>query len=1206
MKNKFYILFVLFLFAGTGIINAQYGVDPSLRRIGYHTGNRIGISFYNDGQIAGNNQGTDIRGEWPLGSGDNYIGDVIPLIGVEFEYDDLSGGVPDTLNSVIISRGPRKFQGNEKHPVFGYFRGWNPISGFINPNAESVAMSHLTESWPIGGWGDPGGFPEVTGYVDEEGNTEWWGYFGRGIENADQESYFVAFDQSDDEFNIIDANNDVIGGFIPDTTDLKRHGMGLQLRQRGFQWSSFLAEDVIFWLYDIKNEGTYTFKKANFGTVAGTLVGGDGDSGDDYAFFDSQDWITYSWDSDNSGNRGQEVGYVGYAFLESPGNPFDGIDNDGDAPDAGATYFQQSDFEEVTYNAGDRIVLIDPVSYERSYFSITAGTDTTLYSLGKAFHVYPGMTLREGHIAGTTNGVNVPDASAVDGFDNDLDGIIDENEAIHYAARIVNEQDPLKYHDYSTSLVVNNLLIDERRDNDIDEDGDWDPNYDDLGQDGLGPEDDGYPGPDFGEGDGVPTQGEPNFGRTDPHESDQIGLTGFNFFVIDREPEMDDDADLWVRMTPGRFDKAFNTQAVDGDFIYSSGYFPLPSANEALDVSGVERFSVALLFGEDEDDVFNNKNIVQQIYDAGYKFPQPPAKPTVRLAQEDGNVVVYWDGSLSENTRDFITKENDFQGYKIYRATDAGFQDSRQITNATGVLSFDKPIAQYDLQDEYSGFYYPTPELLEQVGGVTFFLGDNTGIINKYVDSTVIPGQTYYYAVCAYDYGSDSLGIFPSENSKYIFRENTGEVTVDINTGVITPGLRPAGYVSPDNTEFIKGETYRATGIAVIELVDDESVKDGYSYEVQFTDSTAQKLTESWSLIDLQRPDSVYIPLINESYLVDPMDSVAIPQGEDTIYVNSIKVGVTGEYYVASYDTLVNHSTLFSGETPIFDGFRMQFQNDWVVRIDTAKSGWDGVPDSSKPTSVEVNVYYAGPMDYHKPYNGVGVPNDYVIEFYDEVVGRSLLDSVKTTSTRYSIVQPQDITFKVKNITTGEYVDVVFSRSGSQSDSYTIRLKEEIDGALKNTWRFNFSYSGFSDLPSEGVYRLSTLKPFSSLDSFRFTMIGAGIDNEQAKIDLDNIKVVPNPYVVTHQAEAKLLSSQTSGRGEREIRFTKVPPGSKISIFTVRGDLINTLYQEDLYVGDVFWNLRSDENIDVAFGVYVFVVEAPNIGTKIGKFALIK
>ncbi len=43
-----------------------------------------------------------------------------------------------------------------------------------------------------------------------------------------------------------------------------------------------------------------------------------------------------------------------------------------------------------------------------------------------------------------------------------------------------------------------------------------------------------------------------------------------------------------------------------------------------------------------------------------------------------------------------------------------------------------------------------------------------------------------------------------------------------------------------------------------------------------------------------------------------------------------------------------------------------------------------------------------------------------------------------------------------------------------------------------------------------------------------------------------------------------------------------------------------------LYVGDVYWNLRSEENIEVAYGVYVYVIDAPDIGTTMGKLALIK
>ena len=70
---------------------------------------------------------------------------------------------------------------------------------------------------------------------------------------------------------------------------------------------------------------------------------------------------------------------------------------------------------------------------------------------------------------------------------------------------------------------------------DLNENGQYDigePLQDDVGADGLGPNDGNYPGADEGEGDGIPTAGEPDFDFTDKDESDQIGLTGFNVFVL--------------------------------------------------------------------------------------------------------------------------------------------------------------------------------------------------------------------------------------------------------------------------------------------------------------------------------------------------------------------------------------------------------------------------------------------------------------------------------------------------------------------------------------------------------------------------------------------------------------------------------------------------------------------------------------------------
>ena len=150
-------------------------------------------------------------------------------------------------------------------------------------------------------------------------------------------------------------------------------------------------------------------------------------------------------------------------------------------------------------------------------------------------------------------------------------------------------------------------------------------------------------------------------------------------------------------------------------------------------------------------------------------------------------------------------------------------------------------------------------------------------------------------------------------------------------------------------------------------------------------------------------------------------------------------------------------------------------------------------------------------------------------------------------------------------------------------------------------------YSGSNTpLETQGVLNLSTKKPFNRNDFYTFGTFASKITSEKAKNELDLIKVVPNPYVVTHEGESRLLSTQTSGRGEREIRFTHIPPGTKISIFTVRGELIRTLTHDNLFVGDVYWNLRTEENLDVAYGVYIFVAETPDAGSKIGKFALIK
>ncbi len=1160
MKIKLFVVSAVVI-VSTVTAWAQRG-DSRLLRNGRHTGNKVGISFHNDGAVAGTIAGVDIRGEWPLGSGFMYIGDLTPLIGLEFQNT-----LGKTMHSVTISRGPRKGQGNKKSPIDGHFWGFNPVPGYFNDAQQSIAMSHLPESWPTSGW------PEHPDWTNKKTfHTDWWGYFGRNVFNADQESFFVADDNSDDEFNAT---------FHPDSTDLSRNGMGLRMTVRGLQWSNFLAENCIFWLYNIKNEGTTLYKKANFGTIVGTLAGGESQASFNLGEFDPQDWVTYSWNANAYGDKGQLVGWVGFAFLESPGNPFDGIDNDGDSQNPGAdNRFVASDFDSTkVFTVGDRIVLIDPVTYARTSATVQPGINT-VFSLGSTIVIEPGVTKkREGHVTGvdfSTNpsGTYTVDATAYDGLDNDLDGLIDENEAIDLKARTSHSLPGLTFVDYLGGRGgQDDPLIDEKRDNAAglltsswcksivtgkpelvphwsgDENGNWNIETDDVGSDGIGPLDLDYPGADAdgSEENGRPDQGEPNFGVTDPDESDQIGLTAFNFFELQSGPELNNNEDLWFRMTPGKFD-VVPPQPMDGDFIYASGYFPLaPDATE--------RFSTSILFGQNRPDVLASKRTVQQIYNAGYRFSQPPPKPKLSLSQLDGKVLLYWDGFRSENSINLLTRVNDFEGYKIFRATDAGFLDSRQISNGFGVMKFDAPIAQFDLANAVKGYFPSSPELLNMAQGLSYYLGSDNGIVHQWIDSTAVKGQTYYYAVCAYNRGlvrgSDKVSpdkeIFPVDNSKYIFREAGGHVITDINTGYITPGARPIGYKPADATvvEYAKGNV--GTGTANVAIVDDQTTKNGEKYFVVFEDSVVTGTTANWSLIK-----------------------------------------------TSTNQTLVSRSKAFVGETPITEGFRLHIDNN-VTKWDTARSFVQGL----KSTGPDRKAF--APFAYDT-YKGIAAPNDYIIEFADRVVGNSIADDELG-------IPAAPITFRVRNKRTDKYIDVAYINDNSSSiiTTHQIFFNETIAGKNYRTWELDLTYyQKNAPIEQQGSMTLTTFKPFRSTDTLSFTVSGPKIENTVASGALSMIKVVPNPYVAAQDQEQRLLPGQNSGRGERRIRFTHVPLGAKISIYSVGGELIKTLISEDISEGDVVWNLRSDENLDVAFGIYIYVVDAPGIGKKTGKIALIK
>jgi hypothetical protein len=55
------------------------------------------------------------------------------------------------------------------------------------------------------------------------------------------------------------------------------------------------------------------------------------------------------------------------------------------------------------------------------------------------------------------------------------------------------------------------------------------------------------------------------------------------------------------------------------------------------------------------------------------------------------------------------------------------------------------------------------------------------------------------------------------------------------------------------------------------------------------------------------------------------------------------------------------------------------------------------------------------------------------------------------------------------------------------------------------------------------------------------------------------------------------------------------------------GELVRVLeHNSTLDNGQEYWDLLTKDNMEVAYGLYIFHVDAPGIGEKIGKFAIIK
>ncbi len=818
-----------------------------------------------------------------------------------------------------------------------------------------------------------------------------------------------------------------------------------------------------------------------------------------------------------------------------------------------------------------------------------------------------------------------------DFLDNDGDGLVNERRD-NQPMVMLGPTEGIS--DLASFLEFYKLSESDLRDHwDADEDQDWEPwddangngiyddgefYGDDVGLDGVGPDDINYEGPDQGETDGMPSfvEGlgcEPNFNLTDVSESDMVGLTAFQMFPVPSHSVSN--TTTWFKNDKAMYDlissdtlEEYTTNVSNLIEVFASGPFPL---NQGL----TERISMSELHSYDDLDGLNDadhrapalyelKKIVQVIYEKDYRFAQPPRMPTLTATPDDGRVILTWDDAADTKTKDpFVGNINDFEGYKIYRSTDKFLADPEIITDGFGQPTFKTSIFQCDLKDGIQGFTD-----FGLLNGAAYYLGSETGITHRYIDNNVENGRTYYYAVVAYDFGAPDIGpgISPSENNAVIELDEAEEVrSYGRNVAIMTPRQVAAGY-NPPTIEIEESEDLMGTGTIEPEILSNSSLQENHTYNVTF-DIDTLKVINGYDHGLLYTTSGYSVWDVTDTSRLVYSENIDHFSGNNIIEMEGDSLTDNAGY--ADF-TSINPAGINSD---VFDGLQLSIQpSGLIASYDYPNSGWlrGDANLSVTPTNLESRLLA---WDYEIVFTG--------------------MDSVYTThhtsgrpkgvdgSNASNILWGQSFDFYVLNksftdtLGNFEVYDMVVSDL-NDNDQFDIFEDLILVGPKSTSTRWkstvftlDFKFVTEDTYPeAEDVYIAKFKRPFFETDTVQFTVESTDeLDIANLRTKMDSIQVVPNPYVVTNMMETAVANPFLNQR--RKIMFTHIPAECTIHIFTVSGTLVDKMEVEnaDAQNGIAHWDMLTREGLEIAAGMYLYHIESTQTGeTRTGKFAVIK
>jgi len=601
-----------------------------------------------------------------------------------------------------------------------------------------------------------------------------------------------------------------------------------------------------------------------------------------------------------------------------------------------------------------------------------------------------------------------------------------------------------------------------------------------------------------------------------------------------------------------------------------------------------------------------------------------PVQPIVTATAEDGEITLVWDDVAREfDIQPFLDNEINFEGYKIYKATDIEMKDAKIVTDGYGTPIKYRPVAQYDLVNGISQYIKYGADR-----GSGYFLGSDVGIKNYFIDTSVKNGVKYYYFVTAYNTGTYKIGngIAPQESD---FNSVTGDFSP--NVVAVTPRVQSLGFENAD-IEILDWNTF-GNGFVQPEVFIDANIKPGHTYKAIFEseEGPGGGVASYGPKASIFRTDGLKIYDITD--VTDDSSSGTL------VYYENNKKYNEKNFYFDRYDAgFWNHTpdgwvVLDTGEileTATFDGLKLKFGvAHQTAKINHYATGWK---TGTAPHNLELQttwdkqfmafdydiVFTGNDSEYtsksnnttvydfeNKKINNILFGQSY--NFY--VLNWSILDSLGNPDTADVVTWDKD--------GNGEFDPLV--------DAYLIGHTTFFK---RGGWKFNSTLlaaildfntaTSVEELPETGdVFTIRWIRPFFDGDYITFKV--NGYKNEQENLienNLDKIRVVPNPYIFTNSGE----ENSDIANYERRMMFNNLPENCTIKIYTITGMLIKELRVTpeskssmsegqvlDIGNGIAYWDLTNRKGRQVAPGYYIYRVKSDLTGeTYMDKFAIIK